>query len=41
MTTLVLIETGKEALIRQSKVDVTSLEHQDLLDEVFSLLYTI
>jgi hypothetical protein len=36
MTALVLVETGKEALIRQSKEDVTSFLHQDLLDEVFS-----
>jgi hypothetical protein len=34
ITALVLVETGKEVLIRQSNEDVTSSTHQDLLDEV-------
>jgi hypothetical protein len=37
ITALVLVETGKEVLIRQSNEDVTSSVHQDLLDEVSSL----
>lgn len=36
ITTLVLVETGKEVLIRQSKEDVSSSLHQDLLDDVHS-----
>jgi len=35
ISAIILIETGKQCLVRQSRQDVTSVNHQDLLDEIW------